>query len=298
VTASVWLLLAATATIAGVLTRRRLDGHRPERTALVLITTGGAIATAFVAALTLLAVGWLSHVPAVAKLLFWCGPLALRHDGVASPLGVAALAWLVIGAARAWRATRWHRSLIVRGAPGSTPAVTVVHDDRPRAFALPGKPGQIVLSTGMLDALSEPEHQALLAHERAHLRHHHPSLLLAADLIVAVMPLLWRLHKRILFAIERWADEAAARELGERTIVAKAVAHAALAESTPGRREHALAIADLGVPARVEALLTPRRSRTVGFQALAAAFLTAAAIAGSGALRQAHHLAPLIGLHC
>ncbi|WP_281261931.1 M48 family metalloprotease [Streptomyces rishiriensis] len=49
----------------------------------------------------------------------------------------------------------------------------MVDDDVPMAFASPGSPGRIVVSWAMLRCLTDREREALLAHERAHLRCRH-----------------------------------------------------------------------------------------------------------------------------
>ncbi|WP_406331745.1 M56 family metallopeptidase [Streptomyces sp. NBC_00203] len=87
--------------------------------------------------------------------------------------------------------------------------LAVVDDPVPAAFALPGTPGRVVVSSGMLQALSTDERRALLAHERAHLSHRHHLFLLVLQLAAAVNPLLRPLVREGAFAVERWADEAA-----------------------------------------------------------------------------------------
>ena len=44
----------------------------------------------------------------------------------------------------------------------------VVPDGTADAYAVPGWPGRIVVTAGMLDALNPDERRVLLAHERAH----------------------------------------------------------------------------------------------------------------------------------
>ena len=46
--------------------------------------------------------------------------------------------------------------------------VVVTEDDAADAYTLPGWPCRIVITSGMLRALTHPERRALLAHERAH----------------------------------------------------------------------------------------------------------------------------------
>ncbi|MFD8482155.1 M56 family metallopeptidase, partial [Kitasatospora sp. NPDC059673] len=110
-------------------------------------------------------------------------------------------------------------------------ALTVLDDDRADAYALPGRPPRIVATTGMLAALSAPERAALLAHERAHLAGRHHLLLAAAEYAAACHPALRPLRGALGYHLERWADECAAAEVGDRALTARAIGRAALAAS-------------------------------------------------------------------
>ena len=96
-----------------------------------------------------------------------------------------------------------------RGADG----LVVVADPAPDAYALPGLRGRVVVSTAMLRALSPAERRVLLAHEAAHLRHHHHLYVQVAELSAAANPLLRPLAGAVELGVERWADEAAAAEV-------------------------------------------------------------------------------------
>jgi hypothetical protein len=78
------------------------------------------------------------------------------------------------------------------------------------AYAVPGRPDQVVVSDGLLRALDDEEARAVLRHERAHLRHrHHDALTLARDLEAWLG---WFRPARtsvatLRLAVERWADE-------------------------------------------------------------------------------------------
>ncbi|MFJ2651595.1 M56 family metallopeptidase [Streptomyces sp. NPDC087420] len=102
-------------------------------------------------------------------------------------------------------------------------------DPVPVAFALPGAPGRVVVSSTMLRALTADERRALLAHERAHLRHRHHVFLLVTQLTAAVNPLMRPVADGGGFALERRADEDAGTVVGDPPLVARAVARAALA---------------------------------------------------------------------
>ncbi|MFL6119310.1 M56 family metallopeptidase [Actinophytocola sp.] len=131
--------------------------------------------------------------------------------------------------------------------------IVILPGAEPVAFAAPGRGGRIAISSGMLAALTPPERCALLAHERAHLAARHHMFLIALTVSATLNPLLRPLTSAACFALERWADETAAHRLGDRTVVAHAVAKAALA----GRPHPGFTLAATGgpVPRRVSALL-------------------------------------------
>ncbi|MFI6844481.1 M56 family metallopeptidase [Kitasatospora sp. NBC_00085] len=179
--------------------------------------------------------------------------------------------------------------------PAGPHPLAVLDDDRADAFALPGRlprpgrpaePGRIVVTAGMLRALTAPERAALLAHERAHLAARHHLFLALAEHAAAVHPALRPLRAPLGYHLERWADEAAAERVGDRAVTARAVGRAALAASRsprPARPRLAPAAHTGPVPRRVAALLlpcpaAPRTGRSAAALALAACLaLTAAA---------------------
>ena len=133
--------------------------------------------------------------------------------------------------------------------------LSVVDDPVPAAYALPSSPGRIVVTSGMLRTLSAVERGALIAHERTHLRHRHHIFLLVLHLTAAVNPLLLPVRRTGAFVLERWADEEAAAVVDDRSLVARAVARAALAAARHPARD--LAVTGGPVPQRVQALLKP-----------------------------------------
>ena len=208
---------------------------------------------------------------------------------------------LVAGAGRVvWRTARTlqrtRRTLV--GAALRPDGVRVVRDDRPRAVAVGGVRGVVVVSTGMIAVLSPAEQAAVLAHEHAHLRRRHHLSVLAVLLAAAADPLLRPLVGVVTDAVERDADETAARSVGRRQ-VAMALSRAALAASAVSRVERG---AQVGLPAasgdtrrRVEALLAPApspdrpRVATVLGALLATALLSVWTIWGIG-MSTDHHL--------
>lgn len=96
------------------------------------------------------------------------------------------------------------------------------------AYAVPGRPGQVVVSDGLLDALDADEAAAVLRHERSHLRHRHQNALALAQRLESWLgwfPPTRRSTATLHLTIERWADEdagstsAAARPAVRRALV-------------------------------------------------------------------------------
>lgn len=137
-------------------------------------------------------------------------------------------------------------------------SLLVLPEEEAIALAVPGNGGHILVSSGMLRALSGPERRVLLAHERSHLRHRHHLYRTVVALAAAVNPLLGRVREDLAFLLERWADEDAATAVQSRGLVASALTTAALAATGSGRSDGAvLAFERLGVLQRVVALQGP-----------------------------------------
>jgi Zn-dependent protease with chaperone function len=186
----------------------------------------------------------------VAERLAWCSDLAEHHRGSFTPIGMVALGsgtWAFASMSRVRLRQRRQR------APGIGRELAVIASDDAVAYTLPGRPGQVVVSTGMLRSLDVKERQVLIAHERSHLRRHHHRYVRLTELAVAAIPVLAPLNARLRFVVERWADEDAADEIGDRALVASAIARAALASQSS--RRLGLAMADAGVVERVQIML-------------------------------------------
>ncbi|WP_030935576.1 M56 family metallopeptidase [Streptomyces sp. NRRL S-646] len=140
---------------------------------------------------------------------------------------------------------------------GGDTELAVLDDASPAAFALPGAPGRIVVSHGRLRCLGDRLREALLAHERAHLGGRHHLFQTLWRLTAAVSPLLRPLADTGGFILERWADEEAAAQVGDRRTVARSVGRAALASAAHPPRTGMQIAAGGAVPQRVRALLAP-----------------------------------------
>ncbi len=125
----------------------------------------------------------------------------------------------------------------------------------PIAVAVPGRPDHLLVTTGMLRLLDADERRVLFAHERAHLTYHHDLLVALTAASAALNPLLRPVRDAVTFLVERWADEHAAAETGDRDLAAQAVARAAPAATGPGT---ALGFGGRDVIGRIRALSTPR----------------------------------------
>ncbi|MFG2937337.1 M56 family metallopeptidase [Streptomyces sp. NPDC048282] len=194
--------------------------------------------------------------------------------GVAACLTLAVVVWRVQRAVRAERRTRRALRRLCAGHPRDTELV-VAASETPQAFAIPGRPGRILVTSSMLSALAPEERRVLLAHERAHLTHRHGRLVTAATLAAAANPLLGPVRSAVSFLVERWADEQAATAVGDRVTTARALARAALS-ARPGC---ALNFTDRAVTRRIAALQTapppslwPAAAAVLALGALAALF--------------------------
>lgn len=177
---------------------------------------------------------WL--LAAVSVLGSWlaAGVSLAHHPGaVAQAVGMALLgglsvrllwAWIVT-----WRATRSSRARHVQAATllgrrdPATGAV-VVDSPEPAVYCLP-RPGGglVVVTTGARAALSVPELDAVLAHERAHLDGRHHLLIGIGHALARALPLpgLFReVGRQVPRLLEMRADDAAARLHGADMVVA------------------------------------------------------------------------------
>jgi len=250
-----------------------------------ILAAGSAVAVAW--ALALIAFGWAITVPAVRHLVGWCDVMLPEHHTVSPWFGVPAVALLVVGSARAVLVIHRYRQLDRRWSCGAP--LDIVASPAPVAFAVPGRPGTVVVSDAMLHLLDADERTALLAHERAHLDHHHHRYLRVTRMSVLIVPVLAPLETWVVHASERWADEEAAVAVGDGSIVARALTRVAATMITPAPRG-ALAFGATGVAARIAALTHPRRPGA----AAAVVGLVVVGLAVVGALAsstvQLHHL--------
>ncbi|WNV86963.1 M56 family metallopeptidase [Umezawaea sp. Da 62-37] len=243
-----------------------IDRLRPEAALRVFAWSAAVAAAASTVTLLLFAVKALVEVPAIAALGGLSAEAVVADTAHVPWVSWVSLAWVVLAAPMvAWR---WHgRRAAVRAARGAVEGLesrgdlVTVADDRVAAFALPGLPRRIVVTTGMLEVLDERQRGALIAHERAHLAGDHHRLVWITRLAATAHPALWPVARQVAYLVERVADESAAAELGDRRHVARAIGVAALAAKAdrgPLGTLMALGPAPGTVPRRVSALMAPR----------------------------------------
>jgi len=284
----------------------------PPRTATWLLTVSAVVlAGTSCAALGLLAIAAAMRIPVVDSMAGMSLRAVIDRDPASLPVGVIAAALLGVAALAAVRAAclrtvalvaahREARRLAGDGQPAGDEQVLTIVDDSVDAYAVPGRPGRIVITSGMIDALTEPEREVLLAHERTHVSACHYVFTALVRLSAAANPLLRPLAAAVNYSVERWADERAASVTGSRPLVAHTVAKAALAAAAAPARRAGPVVAlpaltgpsPLGrrgsVPRRVDALLGPPPQRSIVLLALAIAVLTVCGLAAVDAAGDLH----------
>lgn len=294
---------------------RRLAERCDPRLATWLLTASAVVlATASTVSLGLLAAAGLVRVPLLAELGHWSSSSAQLQAPAEASVSLAAgllLGGAVLAAARMlWRRARSLATAVLEAAcMPARDGLVVVEDEIPDAFALPGLPGRVIVSTGMFDTLEESEHDILLAHERAHLADQHYLFVAFAQFGATANPLLRPLATAVTYTVERWADESAAAATGDRTRVARTVGKAALAahDAPASARVRALGAA-LGirgrrnrlstagpVPRRVAALLAPPLHPSPALTAVTGAVLAAAVLSTAEAAHDLHILLEAVG---
>ncbi|GIE30712.1 membrane protein [Actinoplanes italicus] len=244
-----------------VLVRLLADRLSPQVAAPVMAWSAAGAAVASLVNLVVFALKAVAEIPAVGSLFGWSSRIVV--DDTARFPWVSWLSVVLLAAASASMTVTWRRQrrlLALAGAGSGLGAVVMVPDTAAHAFAVPGKPGHVVVTTGMREALSDEQFAALLAHEQAHLDARHHRLILVSELAAASHPALWWVTRHVDYLVERAADERAATTVGSRRTVAQAIGAAALAATARPSLNAGLHAASPGgvVPRRVASLLKPR----------------------------------------
>ena len=281
------LMVAVALSRIAVPVTRRLA---PVAAAWVLAAAALTAGMIWVVGLSCLALATLGRLGIFDRLGDWSPAVLTAHTPVPLSAGIVSVALLLCaGASLGGAARRLARGLReIRQLNASVSAdrcgdLTIVHAPEPEAMAVPGWRGSIVVTSGMLQVLDTAERAVLLAHERSHLRSAHWIFRLATRLGTALLPTCKPTIVSCDRALERWADEAAAAEVGDRHLAARSVAKAALAATDYRRSATSLAFAEGAVGERVQALLEPRHTSNWR----PAMMLAALATVGAAALLEA-----------
>jgi len=280
----------------------------PRLATWLLTATTVALAAFSTAALALMAASALARAPVLATLGDYSQPVLRRGDPVPALAGMAAALLLTAAAvavavvirARARALAESYRRAASMAPDGR---VVVVPGRSIEAYALPGSPGRIVVSGGLLDVLDDRSRAALLAHEHAHLTGRHHLFTTVAHLAAAANPLLLPVARAVEYTVERWADERAATVTGDRRLVASTIGQVALLATPRPTRLRAAALGITGtrvrpislawagpVPRRVAALLAPPPRRQLALLAIVAILILTAGASAAEAARDLHAL--------
>ncbi len=283
------LLAVAAASSSGRIQRRL----RPDLAVPILAVMAALSALATVGALLLLAIGATGRWWSVVGLAGWCTALP-GSEHVSPGLGAFAAAVLAVISVRLVlrvRRTRVASDLL------AGPEREVLDAHMAIAFAVPGRPGRVVVTRGLLDRLAPDERDVVWEHESAHLEQRHGLYIRVAE-ISASVPLLLPLAAQVRYAAERAADEAAAEAVGSRRTVARAVARAALLTAGAWLPATALTVGGSDVDARIGALLgdSPRSGPLATVRLALISGVLAITLAASTV--QIHHLVEFAGHIC
>lgn len=263
-----WATLLAVAA-PRLLLRSPWTDRAPRLGVLAWQAASGSLVTAVVFAGVALAVPLSVLSSGLAELLAHCAMLlreayrspasvAVAATGLLLAAGVVLRLGYVFGSQSFEAARRRHahgEALSLLGRPHAALGAVVVDHATPAAYCLPGRRGLIVVTTGALAALDDEEVQAVLEHERAHLRaRHHLAVAAAAATARAfpMVPLLAAAAEQIPRLVEMAADDTAGAR-GGRGRVARALVALAGAGAPAG----ALAAGGPTSVARVRRLLDP-----------------------------------------
>jgi hypothetical protein len=198
---------------------RRLPPAEWAKTAAGLLAAGALVvevSLAIQATPTVLRAAGLSHVADL------CEHALRTLTPGGTPVGVgaamAAVVLPVLTSRALLRARRARRTIRVDPEVGWHGQVhghdlVVLPTGEPVAFSTGGRPGQVVVSRGLIQVLTDDQLAAVLRHEVAHVRHGHQRYLLLARAIewsLGRLPFVRRGTAAVCCAVERWADEEAA----------------------------------------------------------------------------------------
>lgn len=179
---------------------------------------------------------WL-HACALALQAHYATPGGAAAATAGAVLAVAVMVRLGYCLAIGWSAARRRRceqrhglQLVAHHHPMA--GALVLKHDTPAVYCIPGRRGGVVVTTAALDTLDDGELEAVLAHERAHLRARHHVVLATAHAMRAAfpfVPLFAVAYAQLEKLVEMHADDTALKHSDRRVLATAlvALAHAA-----------------------------------------------------------------------
>jgi len=215
---------------------------------------------------------WITGLPRAAHA---CEAMFGLAFSIGSPFALLTMATTlsitVLGARALWRFRQmsrhsWVESVVGKRLPRSAQfEVVVLESPLARALSVPGsadRPGQVLLTTGLVDALPPEELDLVFAHEEAHLALGHHRYLALAAMIEGSMwgwPPAKASTRALRLALERWADEIAA---GDSVEFRSRLASALVAVAVDAHRPVLAAFSALeGLVERLAAMREPSGTR-------------------------------------
>ncbi|WP_454231399.1 M56 family metallopeptidase [Mycolicibacterium fortuitum] len=290
------MIYSAVVLVVGPAVLRRLSraGHAPRLGVTAWLAAIGSVLVTWLVVAGLLAVDVAAHwgqrnsfvVACVAALCELAAGDAGRAAQVGVLVGLATVAVVMarftirIGRTIARLRAQAHghaQAIRLVGRPTPDDGVYVVDATARAAYCVSGRPSAIVVTSSAIAALDRHELGAVIAHERAHLRGHHPAVMTVLRGLALVFPrlgLMTQAAREVSRLLEMCADDAAARRHGRDPLINGLMALVGVAPAA------ALGAADVAVLSRAERLLSPPQHRArIGAQlalAGAAALIIAA----------------------
>lgn len=237
----------ATALAASVLLARLRPRLAVWAHAILLVS----VLIAAVPTLWLVGLSGVMHTAPQNPIADWSHHVLPGHRPAGAVVGLACLAFAILGSVRVGRVLVVHRQ--IRNSVSSP--IEFIETDDVFAYTFPGPAGTVVVSRGLRRVLDDREFAVVVEHERAHARFRHDRFKILGMLTAAFVPPARSITRRLDHQLERWADEEAlVRTGGDRRLAARTIAKVALANPSP---MGTLGIGAHGAAARAETLLEP-----------------------------------------
>jgi hypothetical protein len=149
------------------------------------------------------------------------GQITSAGSPIAIAIGALSASTVALGTRALWKAHSTNKRSWMEPGVGTRISrrgpfeFVLLADGRPHALSVPatsGRSSQVLVTTGLVEALSPDELDLVCAHEEAHLRHGHSRYLAVASAIewgVWFWPPARSSAQTMRVALERWADEVA-----------------------------------------------------------------------------------------